>query len=382
MEDHDIESEMTSPAATRCPACDEAVHAADEFCEACGQSLRGAVSAEAAVAPEVTPDPKPSSGSGCVECGGGPISADGYCEQCGLRQPSGREHIEIETPLASGVSDRGLRHSRNEDFMAVTAAGGRVVGVVCDGVSSAPRPEDASRIAAETGAAMLTAHLAAGAGPEAATRAALARAAKAVAALAESRYDAPACTYVSAVVGPETVTIGWTGDSRAYWISAGNGARRSAALTVDDSWAAQMVALGVMTSAEAHADRRAHTVTAWLGADADELEPRAETFAPGGPGLVVICTDGLWNYLPEPAELAEAVHVESGRAGAPRTGDPGSAMEVARGLVRTALQAGGHDNVTVVLIPFPPPASPPPAGPVSPPTAFPPSAGPSTEPKS
>jgi serine/threonine protein phosphatase PrpC len=296
------------------------------------------------------PGPPPASrGVPCAECGGTDISEDGYCGQCGLRQPSGREHVEIATPAAAGVSDRGLRHSRNEDAMAVTSAAGKVIAVVCDGVSSAPRPEDASRVAAETGAAMLAAQLTAGADPQAATRAALARAGKAVAALADSPHDAPACTYVSAVVGDGAVTVGWTGDSRAYWISGGDGARPSAALTVDDSWAARMVGLGLMTPAEAHADRRAHTVTAWLGADAGEIRPRAATFEPGGPGAVLLCSDGLWNYLPEAAELAEAVHTARAR-------DPqGPPLEIARSLVRTALEAGGHDNVTVVLIPFPAP---------------------------
>ncbi|SEG89810.1 Serine/threonine protein phosphatase PrpC [Thermomonospora echinospora] len=352
---------MEPSAAPRCPACAEPVHADDDFCEACGRPLRGAAPpsfqpvpvppAPALRTPPPGPPPAPQSrpaAAPCAECGGTDISADGYCEQCGLRQPSGREHVEIETAAAVGVSDRGLRHSRNEDAMAVASACGKVVAVVCDGVSSAPRPEDASRVAAETGAAMLTAQLTAGADPREATRAALARAGKAVAALADSPHDAPACTYVSAVVDDTAVTVGWTGDSRAYWISGGDGARPSAALTVDDSWAARMVELGLMTPAEAHADRRAHTVTAWLGADAGAIRPRAETFEPGGSGAVLLCSDGLWNYLPEAAELAEAVH--TARARDPRR----PPLEIVRTLVRTALEAGGHDNITVVLIPFPP----------------------------
>ncbi|WP_233358863.1 PP2C family serine/threonine-protein phosphatase [Thermomonospora amylolytica] len=329
-------------AATRCPDCGDPVLPHHGFCESCGIPLRGV--------PPAAPPPGPQRPAGCAECGSTEIS-DGFCGQCGLRQPSGREHVETGTAAAAGISDRGHRHSRNEDAMAVAEAAGRVIAVVCDGVSSAPRPEDASQIAAETGAAMLTAQLTAGADAETATRAAVLRAGKAVAALAASPHDAPACTYVSAVVDAGTVTVGWVGDSRAYWISDGTGARPSAALTADDSWATRMVELGVMTPAEAHADPRAHTLTAWLGADAGELRPRVETFEPGGPGVVAVCTDGLWNYLPEAAELAEAVH----RA---RAGDPARPpLEIAGELVRTALDAGGHDNVTVVLIPFPPPAA-------------------------
>nr|WP_289008382.1 protein phosphatase 2C domain-containing protein [uncultured Thermomonospora sp.] len=393
---------MEPTAATRCPGCTEAVSADDQFCEACGRFLRGASSTarpsaphpgpgdgggsaaaspgpekeeKAASAPPLpadstawewdlpstvaygppsaaggaVPEPEPKrAGAPCVECGAAEISEDGYCERCGVRQPSGREHLEIEIAGAAGVSDRGLRYRRNEDAMAVATAAGKVIAVVCDGVSSAPRPEEASKVAADTGAAMLVAQLTAGADPQTATRAALARAARAVTALADSPYDAPACTYVSVVVGDGTVTVGWAGDSRAYWISGGGGARPSTALTVDDSWAAQMVQRGLMTRAQAYADHRAHTVTAWLGADAGEVTPRAETFRPGGSGVVVVCSDGLWNYLPEAAELAEAVHGARSRCAS------GSPLEIARSLVRTALEAGGHDNVTVVLIPFPP----------------------------
>ncbi|MBO0806629.1 MAG: serine/threonine-protein phosphatase, partial [Nocardiopsaceae bacterium] len=112
--------------------------------------------------------------------------------------------------------------------------------------------------------------------------------------------------------------------------------------TEDDSWAGRMVAWGVMSEREAQADAKAHVLTGWLGADATESEPRVRTFTPPGPGAVVVCSDGLWNYLPEADTL---------RAAAPfaRT-DP---RRTAAALVRTALDAGGHDNVTVVVVPFP-----------------------------
>ena len=55
-----------------------------------------------------------------------------------------RDHMEEDLGQVAGVSDRGLRHSRNEDAMHFAVAdndGGPVaVAIVCDGVSSAPRP--------------------------------------------------------------------------------------------------------------------------------------------------------------------------------------------------------------------------------------------------
>ncbi|WP_285705413.1 PP2C family serine/threonine-protein phosphatase [Microtetraspora sp. NBRC 16547] len=292
-----------------CPACGTLVLVGEAFCEQCGHALGVA---------------------GCTACGAPAVGADGYCENCGMLQPSGRDHVEIELEIAAGVSDRGLRHSRNEDAMALTAAGtvagtaagtaaGTVaVGVVCDGVSTSLRPEEASQTAVDTAVAALAKQLGEGADPETATREAVRLAAEAVFALAEQGEDAPACTYVSAVVGGRQVTVGWVGDSRAYWLGSG-----SEVLTGDD------------------ATPGTHMLTAWLGADAGEVVPHIRTFTPDGPGVVLLCSDGLWNYYPEPATLAAVALNATPRAAAQR-------------LVRLALEAGGHDNITVVVIPFGP----------------------------
>jgi serine/threonine protein phosphatase PrpC len=310
-----------------CPGCGSEVFSDEAFCEACGRSLTGGHAADGS--------PAHRSGAACAECGSTAFSDDGYCERCGVLRPGDRDHVEAEAGEAAGVTDRGLRHSRNEDAMALAATGGGVAAVVCDGVSSSPLPQEASKTAADTGLTVLTERLAAGEDPERATRTALSRAVEAVTALAESPQDAPACTYVSAYAGPSAVTIGWVGDSRAYWLD-GDASRQ---LTADDSWAVEMVAQGALTEAEASAHPNAHAIVAWLGADAGEVEPHVTTFTPDGPGTLLLCSDGLWNYYPEAARLA-AVLPEA---------DP---LTAARHLVRLALDAGGRDNITVVVIPF------------------------------
>ncbi|GAA4628065.1 hypothetical protein GCM10023196_042890 [Actinoallomurus vinaceus] len=304
-----------------CPGCGSEVFAGEAFCEACGRSLTG--------------EPVPAPNGACAECGSTSFSEDGYCEGCGALRPGDRDHIETEAGVAAGVTDRGLRHSRNEDAMALTVAGEGIAAVVCDGVSTSPLPQAASQAAADTGLKTLTERLAAGDDPETATRTALTRAVEAVTALAESPHDAPACTYVSAYAGPSGVTIGWVGDSRAYWL-AGDASRQ---LTADDSWAAEMVAHGALTEAEAQAHPNAHAIVAWLGADAGEIEQHITAFVPEGPGTLLLCSDGLWNYYPEATRLASILP-----AADPLTG--------ARHLVRLALDAGGRDNITVVVIPF------------------------------
>ena len=192
--------------------------------------------------------------------------------------------------------------------------GDLTLAVVCDGVSNSPRPQFASAAAVEQGAEALQEAIEAGQDHEEATRFAYAVAAKAVAELATSTRDAPACTYVSAVAGAGRMTIGWVGDSRAYWLpDAGPGLL----LTEDD-----VASPGVLN--------------AWLGADAGKPKVHVLSLVPEGPGLLLVCTDGLWGYLEHPEAL--------------RT-PQGPPADSVRELLARALSGGGRDNITVVLIP-------------------------------
>ncbi|MBN0046368.1 protein phosphatase 2C domain-containing protein [Streptomyces actuosus] len=295
----------------------------------------------------------------CVACRAGRVDTDGYCENCGHAQPRERDHMEQESGPVAAVSDRGLRHHRNEDAFAVghTALpdGSPVsLAIVCDGVSSATRPDDASQAAARTASESLRAALDRGTHPQQAMHDAIVAASRAVDSLAAEpatarehapHQNAPACTIVGAVVASGLLVVGWVGDSRAYWVPADRGAP-AARLTEDDSWAAQMVAAGLMNAAEAYADERAHAITGWLGADAYELEPHTASFKPDRPGVVLVCTDGLWNY----AETAEQM------AGVLPPDADARPLHSAQVLVGHALDGGGHDNVTVAVVPFPAPA--------------------------
>ncbi|MEV5773846.1 protein phosphatase 2C domain-containing protein [Streptomyces antimycoticus] len=295
----------------------------------------------------------------CAACQEGTIDQDGYCERCGHAQARERDHMESELEGIAAASDRGLRHHRNEDAFAVSAAelpdGSPVmVAVVCDGVSSATRPDDASAAAAHAAGEALRASLPRGAHPQQAMNEAIVAAAEAVNSLAietgaaaahhegQRHQNAPACTIVSAVVTSDILTIGWVGDSRAYWVPDDRTAP-PARLTEDDSWAAQMVAAGLMSEAEAYADERAHAITGWLGADAYELEPHTASYKPDRPGVVVVCTDGLWNYAESAEQMARAVPPDA----------RSRPLNTAQILVGHALDGGGHDNVTVAVVPFP-----------------------------
>ena len=110
-----------------CPSCGGAVVVGDRFCERCGTEFADRV---AASANDVgLPNPNPSARSAghtpettersaarpsCVRCQG-PVDADDYCIECGLKQPAARDHMELDLGTAAFVCDRGRRHARNED---------------------------------------------------------------------------------------------------------------------------------------------------------------------------------------------------------------------------------------------------------------------------
>lgn len=271
-----------------------------------------------------------------------PAVTDRFCELCGARlQAPGNDvadRVEIDLADLAGVSDRGHVHLRNEDAMALGrrpehGQASTLAAVVCDGVSTVRRPELASRTAATVA---LDALLADGGMEDA-----VAAAADAVARLAPGVPDAPSCTLVAATVAAATgaTTVGWVGDSRAYWLAEDGAARL---LTADHSWAAEMVGAGILDAAAAMRDPRAHAITRWLGGGIAPV-PGVITVAPTAPGVLLLCTDGLWNYEPEAADLAALT--------LPLVAEEGP-RAAASALTAHALDAGGRDNITVVCIPI------------------------------
>ncbi len=272
-----------------------------------------------------------------------------YCDNCGVRRPAGRDHAESDLGLIAAASDIGSRHHQNEDGYAIVLLPHAYVGVVCDGVSSSSRPDTASHPAADAAARAFLRVLGDGdadaAIAEAATVTAVGAAqAAAVAGAGDTGLDAstssrrtnpPSTTYVSAVITPDAVTIGWIGDSRAYWLGDDGDA---ACLTVDDTLGEQLAAAGVPMSEDAP---NAAALIRWLGADATDTAPHVAAFQPASPGRVIVCSDGLYRYAADAAELAAVTPA-------------GTPIDTVRTLVKFALDAGGGDNVSVIVLPYPP----------------------------
>ncbi|CAO5185057.1 PPM family protein phosphatase [Frankia sp. AiPs1] len=173
-----------------------------------------------------------------------------------------------------------------------------------------------------------------------ALRAAAAAAERGALASVVDRDDTPACTFVAAIVTGEQIAVGWLGDSRAYLLD------RSGAhlLTADDTVAAEAVRAGLRPQEWAETGPGSHTITRWIGTSSPGALPHIVGCTPSRPGRLVLCSDGLWNYLSAPNRLAARVDELPASA---------SALAVARHLTSAALAAGGGDNITVVVIDLP-----------------------------
>ena len=306
-----------------CQNCSAEMPEHDAFCEECGTPL-GNLAADPALPP-------------CVRCGAPASAADeeGYCNECGFRREKPREHTEIVIDAAfAGVTDQGKRHAHNEDSMAIAELDGTKILIVCDGVSSSQDAAAASRAAAT--AAMESLSESGKHSADHRLRAAIRAAWQGVADVpyTMSEGDPPSTTFVAALVEGKRATVAWAGDSRAYWL-AGEHSRQ---LTVDDSWLNDTVADGKLTYEEAMHSDKAHAITKWLGADAGEPEPSVVTVDLEQPGILLLCTDGLWNYAEAAGRIEEL-------AGSSENG----AIEMARRLVDFANAEGGRDNITAAL---------------------------------
>lgn len=322
--------------ASTCGSCGEPLVAGVAFCEVCGAAAGS--------------DPGPGHG-GCERCGG-EIDGDGYCTDCGHRA---LEPVAVDDRGGQAyATHRGRRHARNEDAGALTVTReGWPVLVVADGVSVSPNPDKASAAAVAAAADRL------GGAPFAGERdlglavEAAHDAARATPATGDPHWTDdgthPACTIVVAVVTDGAVHVANVGDARAYLLApatAGEG-WAAAQLSTDDSVAALAVAQGIDPDV-ALSVPGGHAITAWLGADAHDLAPHLATRDAGPGALVLVCSDGLWNYVPTDRAMSELVTAVL----PPPTARLDRVGEACERLVTWANEQGGADNTTVALAPM------------------------------
>lgn len=351
-----------------CPHCGFKVAPVDSFCEDCGLELTPtAVASGVDTAGTEAPitvtratrattkealQPTIPISRPCLGCGG-LIGVDGYCETCGTKAASERDHyIETPAPWVAAVCDRGIRHHRNEDATAVGAdpePGSRAVLVVCDGVSSSLDSDVASLAGARAARDVLLTTQPAGLGTPESRAAAIAKTmtlattaanTAVVANTAEDSDNAASCTFAAAVIDGDLAVFGNVGDSRVYWLPDVGQAELPVELSLDDSVAQVRIAAGVSRE-EAENGPQAHAITKWLGRDSPDFSPRTGAVDLHSNGWLMVCSDGLWNYASEATQLQSLVAELSVGGDGP--------LHLAQALVGWANAQGGRDNISVAL---------------------------------
>ncbi len=224
------------------------------------------------------------------------------------------------------VSDTGRQRRANEDSLLARAP----LFVVADGMGGAQAGEVASRIAVES----FQQGLGDSAEPEAAL-AALALAANThIHELSHANVEQAGMgtTLTALYVGEEEVSIAHVGDSRAYCLRDGELLR----LTDDHSLVDELIRQGRLTPEEAVEHPQRSVITRALGPEGTvEIDTRSYRARHGD--VYLLCSDGLTTMVGEDVLAAELL-------AHPRLRDAGEA------LVRDANEAGGRDNITVLLL--------------------------------
>lgn len=227
------------------------------------------------------------------------------------------------------LSDVGRVRRHNEDSFTVRDDLG--LWVVADGMGGAAGGEVASAIVVD----VIAREVEQGAGLD-----------EAIAKANRSILDAVAAgrgkpgmgsTVVAAQLRGRDYTVAWVGDARAYvW---GDGFER---LSRDHSRVQELLDAGMIDAEEARCHPHRSVITRVLGgpdgnaAQSEQVRGRLQP----GQGLL-LCSDGLTSEVSD-AEIARVLN-ESGPTN-------GRGQAVVEQLVSLALEHGGSDNVTVVLI--------------------------------
>jgi protein phosphatase len=253
------------------------------------------------------------------------------------------------------LSHQGRVRKGNEDTCAASAETGTFV--VCDGMGGAAAGEVASRMAAETFLHTLAPAKEQSDTPRMSTPdvrmdVAIQEANRAV--YRQSRlnpeWQGMGTTLVALLLRPahagaaSALTLAHVGDSRCYLFRDG----MLSMLTQDHSLVEEQVRLGEMTPLEAEYHPMRNIITRAVGSQAD-VEPEIQNLDPLPGDLYLLCSDGLTRELSDP-EIGQAMQrFTTQEAARKRTQKPDLSI-LCRTLIAQANDAGGGDNITVLLL--------------------------------
>ncbi|WP_058836547.1 PP2C family protein-serine/threonine phosphatase [Luteimonas abyssi] len=142
-------------------------------------------------------------------------------------------------------------------------------------------------------------------------------------------------TIVAARIEGRRFQVAWVGDSRVYLWRDG----RLVQLSQDHSYVQELISQGTISIDQARHHPHRNVVTQALGVtdpDALKVETLSGELSPGM--QLLLCSDGLTEEVDDRGIARVLAHHEC------------SAQECVDGLVAAALDNGGSDNITVVLI--------------------------------
>jgi PPM family protein phosphatase len=251
--------------------------------------------------------------------------------------------------LVGGHSDVGRKRTENEDRYFIDAQRG--IFLVVDGLGGHAAGERAAEIAVDIISTRLSRRT--GASNKRIQEAfALASTEIFEAASRHPEWAGMACVATVALIEEDQVTVGHVGDSRLYLLTPGNMEK----ITRDHSPVGELEDAQRLSEDAAMRHPRRSEIYRDLGStahtpnDADFVE--VHSFALPQAAALLLCSDGLTDQLTS----ADIRHLIERHAGDPET--------AVHALVEAANEAGGKDNVTVVLVETqdyvgaPPPAKP------------------------
>jgi protein phosphatase len=233
---------------------------------------------------------------------------------------------------AAAVTDRGRKRPSNEDAFGFSVEAG--VYVVCDGMGGAAAGEIASNLAVGEILRLLKDHGNNGTVLPAAAEEAISVANEAIFSRAQRnhRLSGMGTTLVVLAAREQHVWVLNIGDSRCYRLRHG----RLEQLTRDHSLVEEQVRLGRMTPREALHSPLKNVITRALGTQSQVTPDIFQLEAESG-DLYLLCSDGLTRELSDEVIQSLLDHDRS-------------LESLSMGLVDAAKRAGGHDNITCLLV--------------------------------
>ncbi|MCS7188943.1 MAG: LysM peptidoglycan-binding domain-containing protein [Bacteroidia bacterium] len=237
----------------------------------------------------------------------------------------------VEIGLASHT---GRIHSRNEDFVYHGPTPHGYVGIVCDGMGGHQAGETAARLAAQAIYTFL--NEASPKESENLVRDALLHANQSILSYAQenpNQKNLGSTAVVALLTSDNTLIYGNVGDSRLYLYQKGN----LQLLTQDDSLVQQMLNAGIISPEQALHHPQKNVLSQTLGQNPAPI-PHVKKQRINRNSIVLLCTDGISNALSR--EEIQTILSQPTK----------NLNELAEALVRKAIQQGGYDDSTVLLL--------------------------------